>query len=252
MGMKLTAKGTLAPWNHKLIPPVTRGLQAWFTFDTDAARFGFNRAMDKPDAEVIGTPTAFATHGRFKGLVNFLKTQIPDSAEMTILVVGKAVNAPPVAGGGGPDSPFYAGGFSGNSVDPTAPGAGYGVSLFHGAPTSVTGNAGRLNTAGTGPTSGSAILEGEVATSWGLRAVRCSANLTQTFNLTRNVVLSGTVTTRRVLSDSVIRIGGAASVFGGEVDISAVAIYSVALSDAEMALVYNAMRKRMSRLGIAI
>ncbi len=49
-----------------------------------------------------------------------------------------------------------------------------------------------------------------------------------------------------------IRIGGASSTFGGEVDISAVAIYSVALTDAEMALVAEAMRKRTTRLGISV
>lgn len=57
----------------------------------------------------------------------------------------------------------------------------------------------------------------------GLRAVRASANLTQAFNLTRNASAASTAVTRRILSDSVIRIGGASSTFGGEVDISAVA-----------------------------
>ncbi|MFG0818742.1 hypothetical protein ACF8QE_04525 [Pseudomonas sp. GLN_3] len=251
MGIKLIAKDTVAPWNSKVIPPVTRGLEGWFTFDTDASRFSRNRAINKPDAEVIGAPVAFTTHGRFKGLLNFLKTQIPDSVEMTILVIGKAVSTPPTAPGGGPDSPFYAGGFTGNSVDPTVPGAGYGVSLFHGAGDSVTGNAGRLGSTGS-PTSGAANLGGDVPTNWGLRAVRASANLTQAFNLTRNASAASTAVTRRILSDSVIRIGGASSTFGGEVDISAVAIYSVALTDAEMALVAEAMRKRTTRLGISV
>jgi hypothetical protein len=252
MGIKITAKGTLAPWNMKLVPPVTRGLQGWFTLDTDAARFGFNRVMDKPDAEIVGAPTAFATHGRFKGQVNFLKTQIPDSIEMTILVVGKAVNAPPAAAGGGPDSPYYAGSFYGNSVDPQIAGTGYGVSLYHQAPDTITGTAGRVNSTGLAPTSGAASVPADVPTSWGLRAVRVDAAKTQAFNLTRNASFTSGTTTRRILSDSVVRIGGASSTFGGEVDISAVAIYSVALTDAEMALVANAMRKRMSRLGIAI
>lgn len=252
MGIKLIAKDTVAPWNSKVIPPVTRGLEGWFTFDTDASRFSRNRAINKPDAEVIGAPMAFSTHGRFKGLLNFLKTQIPDSVEMTILVIGKAVSTPPTAPGGGPDSPFYAGGFTGNSVDPTVPGAGYGVSLFHGAGDSLTGNAGRVNGAGTGTTSGASNLSGEVPTTWGLRAVRASNIITESFNLTRNAKASSSTVTRRVLSDSVVRIGGASSTFGGEVDISAVAIYSVALTDAEMALVAEAMRKRTTRLGISV
>ena len=35
MGLKLISKGSVAPWNSTVIPAVTRGLEGWFTFDTD-------------------------------------------------------------------------------------------------------------------------------------------------------------------------------------------------------------------------
>lgn len=252
MGIKLIANGTIAPWHSKVIPPVTRGLEGWFTFDTDANRFSFNRALGKADAELLGAPVAYTTHGRFKGLSNYLKTSIADSAGMTLIAVGKAVNPVGNEPGGGPNAPFYVGGFTGTSIDPAFPGAGYGVSLYHGSPAGLVGNAGRVNAGGTAPTSGAVTITNDVPGEWGIRAVRADANLTSAFNLTRGLKLDGTLLTPRVLGDNKIRIGGASSTFSAEVDISAVAIYSVALTDAEINQVAAVMRTRMRRLGITV
>lgn len=56
----------------------------------------------------------------------------------------------------------------------------------------------------------------------------------------------------RALADSVFHIGSGTAVFGGEVDISAVAIFSRAITDAELNEVAAAIRKRMLRLGINV
>ena len=252
MGIKLIANGTVAPWHSKVIPPVTRGLEGWFTFDTDANRFNFNRALGKADAELIGVPVAYATHGRFKGLSNYLKTSIIDTSGMTLIAVGKAVSAVGNEPAGGPNAPFYVGGFVGTSIDPAYPGTGYGVSLFHGTPSGLTGNGGRVNAGGTGPSSGPVVIPNDVPSDWGIRAVRADANLTSVFNLTRGLKVDGTLLTPRVVGDSKIRIGGASSTFAAEVDISAVAIYSVPLNDAEINQVATVMRARMRRLGITV
>jgi hypothetical protein len=50
----------------------------------------------------------------------------------------------------------------------------------------------------------------------------------------------------------VFQIGSGSAAFGGEVDISAVAIYSRVLNDTELNEVATAMRKRMLRLGINV
>ncbi|WP_286912155.1 MULTISPECIES: hypothetical protein [unclassified Pseudomonas] len=56
----------------------------------------------------------------------------------------------------------------------------------------------------------------------------------------------------RVLNNKPFQIGGKDIGNSGLVDISTVAIYSVALTDAEIQLVAGVMRKRMARLGIAV
>ena len=255
MGLKLISKGSVAPWNSTVIPAVTRGLEGWFTFDTDISRFSLNRAPGKLDALLTGTPTAFATHGRFKGLVNFLETQIVETANMTMVVVGKAVNAVPsgASPSGDANTPIYVGNYFGDSATEGYLGNVYGTSLFHAAPATLTGNGARESGSG-GIMTGAVDLLDELPTAWGIRAVRASEAPAgnAVFNLTRGVMtLSGAVTPR-LLANTKMRIGSAHRNFGGDVDISAVAIYSVALSDGEIHQVADSMRKRMARLGITV
>lgn len=253
MGLQLVSKDSIAPWNSSVYPPVMRGLEGWFTFDTDVSRFSLNRASGKADATLVGTPTAFATHGRFQSLSNYLQTQISDSENQTIIVVGKAVNAIPAGASpnGDATTPFYAGNVQGASSTPGYANS-FGSGLFHAATSSLTGSACRDNGSG-GVTSGGVLVSSEVPTDWGIRALRTSASApTATFNLTRGVSALGSSTAKRVLAVTKHRIGSATANFSAQVDISAVAFYSVALSDSEIAAVAGAMRVRMQRLGISV
>jgi hypothetical protein len=251
MGIKLISNGSIAPWNTKIIPAVTRGLEGWFTFDTESRRFTFNRSMGKPDAAVSGTPVAYPTHGRFKGLSNFLETQIAETVNQTIVIVCKAAAAIPAgsAGGGDANTPFFVGNYLGPAVDAT--GSSFGVNLFCTSQNILIGSAARSNGSG-GATSSQVALNAEVATDWGIRCVRATPAETVVFNLTKGIKTVAALPTARVLATTKVRIGSATTSFAGEADISAVAIYSEALTDAEIALVASAMRKRMARLGIAV
>lgn len=252
MGVQLIANDTVAPWYTKVIPPVTRGLEGWFTFDTDSSRFGFNRALDKGNAEIVGAPVAYPTHARFKGLSNFLLTDIAETDAMTILVLGKAVAAIPAGASisGDANTPYYVGNRNGAVVTPGYSGKSGGVSLYHVLPENLTVSGPRDNGAG-GASLTASNLVGEVPVSWGIRGVRTQSGApTRAMNLTRNLYQDGSSVAGRVLNGAKLRIGDGAGNFGAEVDISAVAIYSVALSDAEIAMVAGAMRKRAQRLGI--
>lgn len=255
MGSTITAPGVTAPWNAKVRPPVSRGLEAWFTFDTDPTRFSFNRAVGKGDAIITGAPQAFTTHGRFKGMTNFLQTQVSETADQTIIVIGKA--AAPIPEGalavGDANTPYYVGNRYGASIPAGYTGVALGTSLYHRNPTTLTSTGGRLNSAGTNADIGAVDLAADVPTDWGIRAIRVAAsgvNIVQ--NITRGIRRDGTLATSRILSDAKHRIGSATTSFGAEVDISAVAIYSAFLSDLELSQVVASMRKRMSRLGIAV
>lgn len=253
MGIKLIANDTIAPWYTKVIPPVTRGLEGWFTFDTDVSRFGFNRAVGKPDASVIGSPVAYATHGRFKGLSNYLLTQIAETNELTIIVVGKAVNAIPAGASstGDANTPFYAGNHRGEVMTPGYTTA-YGSAIYHNKPTATTGGGNRDNGSG-GSSNFSIDLTGEEPINWGIRTLRIAPDGVDSItNSTRGVKQTRTTATTRVLSANKMQVGSGTTGFAAEVDISAVAFYSVALTDAELASVVSAMRKRMTRLGITV
>ncbi|EKT4565708.1 hypothetical protein ACBQ21_03270 [Pseudomonas putida] len=248
MGLKLISNDTVAPWNSKVVPPVTRGLEAWFTFDTDAARAYFNRAIGKADAQVVGSPVAFPTHMRFKGGANFLQTQIQDSDEVTILVVGKSAVAPASAA----DSVLFAGAYKGVSVTPGIAGDASGGNLFVSNATAVSATAARTDGAGNAVSTTVAVV-GTPVTSWALRGMRAkTGEATKVFDLTANVSNLGSSVLKRALTGNRLRIGGATEGFLGESDISAVAIYSVALTDDEVALVAGTMRRRMSRLGLTV
>lgn len=71
-------------------------------------------------------------------------------------------------------------------------------------------------------------------------------------NLTRNTMSQSADLRPRVLSDSLFQIGSGTAAFGGEIDISSVAMYDRVLTDEEVNEVAAAKRKRMWRLGINV
>lgn len=247
MGLKLIANDVLSPWHTKVVPPVTRGLEGWFTFDSDASRFSFNRAIGKSDAAVVGAPVAYATHGRFKGLTSYLQTAIEETDEQTLIVVGKSVVAPT----GAADGAFYVGNYQGNSKSPGYTGAAFGTSIFHSASTAVTGGSSRDN--GSGGISSAQVLLTGTPTTWAIRAVRTKSGVpTDVYNLTAGTKASSSSALARVIADTKHRIGSATGSFSGEVDISSVAIFSKYLAEDELFQLASVMRKRMARLGISV
>lgn len=255
MGLQIIARDVSAPWYAKTIPPVSRGLQGWFEFNTDAARFGINKAIDKDNALIVGSPIAYATHGRFKGLSNYIQTQIPETEQLTIVVVGKAANAVPAGASGTGDAgtPFYAGNHRGISASPAYPSATpYGAALYHILPDALGGGSSKDN--GSGAASNYTIsLSGETPTNWAIRTLRVGATGTDSVvNSTRNAQADRLQATARILSANRMRVGSGTTGFAAEVDIAMVAFYDVALTDSELALVAGRMRLKMAALGITV
>ncbi|MNP37195.1 hypothetical protein D3C76_1306300 [compost metagenome] len=71
-------------------------------------------------------------------------------------------------------------------------------------------------------------------------------------DLTNAVSNTGADVTKRILCDQMFRIGSGTVDYNGESDISAAAIYSTYLTDAEIDQVAGAIRRRMQRLGISV
>lgn len=248
MGLKFTSPGALAPWYTKVIPPVVRNLEGWFCFDTALERIGFNRAPGKGNAKLVGNPTVYPTHARFKGGTNYLETLIAESAKFTVLVVGKA--AGPLGGTGTPTAAPYVGNYAGVSSSPLGSG---GMCLYHQTDTTLGGQAWRVNATGDGATSSQATAADTPAT-WGLRVLRCDGvNGTKVMNLTTGINSNQPLATPRITALSPLRIGGVyGTTFLGETDISHVVVFSDALTDDEISQVAAVMRRRMARLGILV
>lgn len=249
MGVQLVARNTTAPWYTKVAPPVTRGLEGWFTLDTDVQRFVFNRAPGKADAVIVGAPSAFAGYGRFKGNLNYLQTQIADSDEVTIIVVARAT-APLVAG---VDATMLVGAHSGPIATPGYTGSASGANIFLDHPTLFKGTATRNDGSGSTTATASVSGTGTSTTTWALRSIRAKSGAPNVLvDHTAGVTVAGTNTNQRVLTTNKYRIGSATAGFPSESDVSFVAIHSAQLTDSELALQIAVVRKRMARLGITV
>lgn len=247
MGVQLIAN-VPAPWNTKVLPPVTRNLEGWFTFDTDSSRFAFNRAPDKLDATIVGSPTAFPTHARFRGTVNYLQTQISDTDEVTLIAVAKTANTF-VAG---VDGGFIIGCHLGPVVTPGFTGNASGANLYFDHPTQMKGSASRDNLAGGSNTSG-VTGTGTPNNTWSLRTLRAKSGVVTTLiDHTANVTVNGVDANQRVLTGNKYRIGSATAGFNSDIDVSFVGIHSARLTDNELALQVATVRERMRRLGITV
>jgi hypothetical protein len=185
---------------------------------------------------------------RFKGGTNYLQTQVVDSDEVTIIVVGKSAVAPASPA----DSVLFAGAYRGASITPGIVGDASGGNLFVSNASSLSATAARTDGAGNAVLTTVAVV-GTPVTSWALRGMRAkTGEVTKVFDLTANASSVGSSILKRALTGNRLKIGGATEGFQGESDISAVAIYSVALTDDEIARVAGTMRRRMARLGITV
>lgn len=89
MGTAITAKNSNAEnaGMRKFSPPVSRSLEAWHFLNEGVAKAATNYALDKPDAQIIGAPAEFAEYIQFKGLTNYLQTEVKESATSTTFSV---------------------------------------------------------------------------------------------------------------------------------------------------------------------
>lgn len=89
MGTAITAKNSNAEnaGMRKFSPPVSRSLEAWHFLNEGVAKAATNYALGKNDAQVIGAPLEFPSYIQFKGLTNYLQTEVKESATSTTFSV---------------------------------------------------------------------------------------------------------------------------------------------------------------------
>lgn len=245
MGAAIITDGAITP-TLKVIANVDRGLEGWFEFDTSVSNFNLNKAPNKPNAVIIGSPVAYSSHGRFKGLTNFIQTMIGDIDEVTLIAVGRSVVLPT----NNNDGAILVGGFTGTSVTPGIAGSSVGANIYLAHPASATGSAARNDGAGVA-TSAGASGAATLPTNWAIRSMRARTGApTVLTDHTLGMTFTGASSLQRALNANKYRIGSGTSAFSGECDISMVAIFSAFHSEAEIQANVDLIRLRLTRLGI--
>ncbi|WP_017346100.1 hypothetical protein [Pantoea sp. A4] len=252
MGVELISVGSVAPWYTKVSPPVARGLEGWFCFDTALDRIAFNRAPGKGNGAIVGAPTVGTNYARFTGNASYLQTDIKETAEFTVMLISKAVSVPdgsPATTGA--TTPMHFGTFTGPASLSGYP-TSYGISMFNQYPNRTSSGVCRDDGTGSGVTSAQAFLT-ETINTWALRVLRGSDTLVSQYkNLTSGITGSSSTATKRVPTTNTIRVGSGYGSFAGQVDVSQIIIFSSYLTDDEVSKVAALMRTRASRLGITV
>lgn len=245
MGVAITTDGAITPTRF-VIANVDRGLELWHEFDTSVSNFNLNKAPGKPNSVIIGSPVAYPSHARFKGLSNFIQTMVGDTDEVTIIVVARSVLLPT----GNADGSILVGGYTGTSVTPGITGSAAGANIYLANPTSATGSASRNDGAGVATAAG-VSGNGIIPTGWAIRSVRAkTGSPTILTDHTAGLSFTGASILQRALNGNKYRIGSGTSSFTGECDISMAAIFSAYHSDAELQSNLDMIRLRLTRLGI--
>ena len=254
MGNKIYSRDAVAPWNSYMLPSVTQGLEGWFDCAVEARRGAFNRAMGKPQGQVVGAPVAFATHLRMSLGAGYIQTQIAETVEQSIFTLGRAAGPFPDAAA----AVIFAGTYMG-PVNPATLPAGVTVTSSYGASIYADNNgnilyaASRDNGSGGMTSAGGSIVSGATpSTSWAIRIMKVAAGQTTGYDKTANLQVTPSVTRSRITSLAPFRLGAPSGTTtnSGIVDLSQAIIYSRALSDDEINAVTAYMRARANKLGI--
>lgn len=229
-------------------PPVTEGLEFW-NYYGGASDMRRNLAPNKPAAIPVGDPTGGDFYIRCEGMIDYIQTAVAASEQFTLIAVAKAVL--PDAG----SAPLISntGSISQTGVATT------GAAIY--LNDAATGNnllrltaQQAANSAGTSTTVVASTTDFNASTS-GVQmfAGRCEADGDRVANVMGTALTATTNSALAAMLAQPYRIGSQYNATAdGVVDIYAAIIYSRALSDAELATVYDFVRMFYARRGITI
>lgn len=247
MGVQLSAKGVDAEqYATEYSAPVRRGLEGIFFLNTSLTKSPRNYASGKPQGTVVGAPVPSAVALAVKSRVNYVQTQISESAEMTIFIVCKTASDGSVTA----DRPMFFSNYQGINADG---GAAFGLSFYLGAGTRLTFGGGYGTDAASNTQKLAGITKAGVANSWALFSMSVGASGVTIRDHTAggNGTISSAGLPRRTATAK-IRIGSGITSFDGSADIAAFQAYSVELSDLEISTTAEDLRGYMARKGILV
>jgi len=228
-------------WN-----PVQRGLE--YSFLGDLEDVGFNYAPGKPSASVVGTPVrgADSFSWRFKGLEDYLQTEMTDTAAQTFICVARTFDT-----------------LADNDTKPTFFGTSFGLPSLQETSSVTFGSRMYITTAGAmrwGAGRGTSVSDDVQATP----SILNDADAYEIYVMqtgTQNKITSATSgltdtdaeTAARFPTQNMFRIGsGFESSTTGENDIAVLRGWGVDLTTDEIAAEVADVRAYMAGLGITV
>lgn len=253
MGTRITAKGVFAEdFALEYSPPVRRGLEAWHFLNTSAAKAARNYAPGKPQAQIVGTPGVNADYLAFKSTVNFIQTEVRESAGQTVFYVARSMDS---MAGNDTKPMFYS-----TYQSPAVSGVGntYGVSGY-GNGVGVLVQSGARGNDLTNHTSAGVSIAGNDFAKWALYVGVVEPGLAphRAINKTQGIASAGAMPTLpRLITSGKFRIGscytGAWAPFAGTCEMALWACYSEVLTTPEIDAVVANIRAYMARRGITV
>ena len=216
---------------------VSQGLEGLFFTTGNKTRLAKNYAKDKADATVIGNPTITEQGANFKSRVNYVQTEIKTTPLMTILFVAKSDSQTAATEDRGVFISEY---------DNPQPIKGWHVGTLA---TSMS-----VYYPKTDGSIGNLVISATHSTAnYKLYALRLSATSVDLMCITDNISNSAPVSTAdRAVAGRKLRIGSDAASFSGNSDIIATRIHSVALSDSELSVAADDLRRYAASKGVVV
>lgn len=242
MGIQLLAKGVDAEaWAVEYNAPVRRGLEGLFFLNGSLEKLARNYAPGKPAATIMGAPVANANYGTFKGMVNYLQTQIAETESMTLFVIGKAV----VVAGDVDQAPMLLGSYNVGALS--------GVSIYLPTDQSIRGTAGYGNDDASN-INASVGFAGVTVSNWQLYSVVISPTGVSTIAHTANLSATGpNPGMPRRLAGRLLRIGsGYSTALKGVCDLAVAQIHNIAMTPEERNATVADLRAYAARRGIVV
>lgn len=241
MGVQVVAKGVDAEnYATEYAAPVRRGLEGIFFINSFIEKLARNYAPDKLSGVVVGAPSVNAGYASFKGMANYVQTQIRETTDVTFFVVARSADTP----GAADSTPLICGTF-----DSAAPA---GISLYASGTDRVAGTA-AYGDDDASSTNASAIATPIVLSSWNLYSVTVNSAGVTARSHTANVSISRAATKPRRPSTRTVRIGsGYSNTQRGNVDIALYQHHSVSLTEDEIARTVADLRAYAARRGITV
>lgn len=242
----------------RFIPPVAEGLEFWALFGSTNEKTKKNLAPNKPDGVLMGAPVISQGHATFSRY-DYVETSVSDHADLTLFVVARVFDEE-TSGGGTL--------FSTGLAQPRPNGVGgssSGVQFVYYSTVAegqeeLRAYRYRFNGVANSPTVAAPYPAQAVVTNqWALLAMvnDAATHTTRLRNLTTGQTTSAAAVAPNSIEDIVaatFKIGGqpGGASYAAPIDLAAAAMYHVALSDTDIALVYDRMKKTMALRGINI